>query len=179
LAQIAYESLQKQLELSLTGFQYKNTLIQAKAEAARTISNDYWTRYMQMLNYNQTKDYQDATLKLAQDEFEFTKQKYNDSLKTSGGSGGNAGASSGGSTSGKTGGVPIGKTPDKLEAPKAIGSKEKFKKKSTPKVDMKSVLKLGYGPISPKKLSTLVAEGKAKEVVKNGKLQFKKVFNGK
>lgn len=50
LAEISYKSLQEQLELSLQGFQYKNSLIQAKQEQLNVIGNRYDNKYQNMLN---------------------------------------------------------------------------------------------------------------------------------
>lgn len=50
LAQIAFESLQKQLELSLAGFQYKNTLLAQKATQKTTIEQNYYSRYLAELD---------------------------------------------------------------------------------------------------------------------------------
>jgi hypothetical protein len=50
LAEIAIEALQKQLELSLQGFQYKNTLILEKANARRQIKSLYQSKYTDILN---------------------------------------------------------------------------------------------------------------------------------
>lgn len=182
LAQIAYESLQKQLELSLSGFQYKNTLIQAKADAARQISQDYWTRYNAMYGniqqenaLNETARYHDEQIKIAQEELAWDKTKYWNEHSNTGGdlpkiqkrstsSGGNK------KTTAKV------KKSSGAQVKKTSNTKAK-KTKSSPTVDMNSVLKLGYGPISASKLNKLVAEGKVKEVEKNGKIQFKKTFN--
>lgn len=49
LATIAYEALQKQLELSLQGFQYKNSLILQKTEALNTMNDRYYQRYQDVL----------------------------------------------------------------------------------------------------------------------------------
>ena len=49
LAEIAYNSLQKQLELSLQGFQYKNTLIQQKQSELQQIDETYYNRYQNVL----------------------------------------------------------------------------------------------------------------------------------
>lgn len=43
-----------------------------------------------------------------------------------------------------------------------------------PTVDMKSVIALGYGPISASKLNSLVASGEVIEYKENGKLKYKK-----
>lgn len=49
LAEIAYNSLQKQLELGLQGFQYKNTLIQQKQSELQQIDETYYNRYQNVL----------------------------------------------------------------------------------------------------------------------------------
>lgn len=49
LAQIAYEALQKQLELSLQGFQYKNQLVLQKLEAVNAEKDRYYNRYQDVL----------------------------------------------------------------------------------------------------------------------------------
>lgn len=49
LAQIAYQSLQKQLELSLQGFQYKNTLVLDRANKKLEVENLYYNRYQDVL----------------------------------------------------------------------------------------------------------------------------------
>lgn len=169
LAEIAFESMSKQLELSLTGLQYKNTLITEKASAARAISSDYWARYTDLLSQiNAQKNY-----KLDLDKWNYTKEQDQKS---------NTGSEK---LVSATGG---GRTPDtsraKFAAPKKLDtlknvSKTTKSKKSTksPTVDMNSVLSLGYGPISAKKLNQLIKEGKVKESTKNGKLVYKKAFN--
>ena len=45
LAEIAYNALQKQLELSLQGFQYKNQLIIEKANKKTEVDRDYYSRF--------------------------------------------------------------------------------------------------------------------------------------
>lgn len=199
LAQIAYESLQKQFEISLAGFQYKNTLIQQKAQARREISQNYWTRYNAMYgnihnenvlkenarqhdqNLKQTKAYQQAQLDIAKSELKldrdkFDYQKEQDKLaKLSALKAPRDDDSNGG------GGVrdKVYKAPKKLNS--KIGSKSAAKdiKSKKPTVNQKSVLDLGYGPISPKELNRLISQGRVKEYVKDGKLQYKKVFSYK
>lgn len=56
LAEIAYNALQAQLELSLNGFQYKNTLLQTQLEAKRQITNDYYTRWQNVLSQINTEN---------------------------------------------------------------------------------------------------------------------------
>lgn len=50
LAEIAYQALQSQLELSLQGFQYKNNLILEQANKKVEMDNQYYSRYMDVLN---------------------------------------------------------------------------------------------------------------------------------
>ena len=50
LAEIAYNSLQQQLELSLQGFQYKNNLILEQASKKTELNNTYYNRYLDVLN---------------------------------------------------------------------------------------------------------------------------------
>jgi hypothetical protein len=50
LAEIAYNALQQQLELSLQGFQYKNNLILEQANKKTELDNIYYNRYMDVLN---------------------------------------------------------------------------------------------------------------------------------
>lgn len=50
LAEIAYNALQSQLQLSLEGFQYKNTLIQTKQDKLAENGDRYNQRYQQMLS---------------------------------------------------------------------------------------------------------------------------------
>lgn len=49
LAQIAYNALQQQLELSLQGFQYKNNLIEAKINQINQNNSRYDTKYQNVL----------------------------------------------------------------------------------------------------------------------------------
>ncbi len=56
LAEIAYQSLQQQLELSLQGFQYKNQLITEQADKKLQISEMYHQRYQDVLNQINTEN---------------------------------------------------------------------------------------------------------------------------
>jgi hypothetical protein len=55
LAEIAYQALQQQLELSLEGFQYKNNLLLEKSNKQLEISQMYHQRYTDMLNQINTE----------------------------------------------------------------------------------------------------------------------------
>ena len=56
LAEIAYQALQKELELSLAGFQYKNTLIIEKANKKQEVENTYYGRYQDVLQQINTEN---------------------------------------------------------------------------------------------------------------------------
>ena len=56
LAEIAYEALQQQLELSLQGFQYKNQLILDQANKKTELENIYYNRYLDVLNQINTEN---------------------------------------------------------------------------------------------------------------------------
>lgn len=55
LAEIAYQSLMKELELSLQGFQYKNELIIQKANKKAEIKDRYYGRYQDVLQQMNTE----------------------------------------------------------------------------------------------------------------------------
>lgn len=187
LAQIAYEALQKQLELSLQGFQYKNQLILEKANQKTALENTYYQRYQDVIKqintentlaeevrqYNETlaeqKRQHSNTLamqrkQLQLDREKFAWQKAQASSNSSGGGGGSGGSSGGGridkggSSGSGSSGSGINKTSN-----------------SNPTIDMNSVLSLGYGPISEKELDRLVRSGEVEEYTMGGKIMFKKV----
>jgi hypothetical protein len=56
LAEIAFTTLQKQLELSLAGFQYKNQLILEQANKKLEVDNMYWNRYQDVLQQINTEN---------------------------------------------------------------------------------------------------------------------------
>lgn len=56
LAEIAYNALQQQLELSLQGFQYKNNLILEQAAKKTELENTYYNRYLDVLNQINTEN---------------------------------------------------------------------------------------------------------------------------
>jgi hypothetical protein len=56
LAEIAYEALQQQLELSLQGFQYKNSLILEQASKKLEVENLYYQRWQDVLTQINTEN---------------------------------------------------------------------------------------------------------------------------
>jgi hypothetical protein len=49
LAEISYKALQQQLELSLQGFQYKNSLLMEQANKKQEVDDRYYTRYQDVV----------------------------------------------------------------------------------------------------------------------------------
>ena len=56
LAEIAYNSLQTQLQLALQGFQYKNTLVLDKLNTKIELDNQYYQRYQDVLTQMNTEN---------------------------------------------------------------------------------------------------------------------------
>ena len=106
LAEIAYKALQSELELSLNGFQYKNTLLMDQLNKQQEIDNTYYNRWQNVLSqintenalaesirqYNEKMAYQRERDRIAdeqwQKQYELSKKAYSSSRRSSGGSGG-------------------------------------------------------------------------------------------
>jgi hypothetical protein len=175
LAEIAYNALQEQLELSLQGFQYKNQLLLEKADKKTQMENEYYQRYQDVLaqintenalaeeirQYNESlaeeKRQFNESIALDREQFEWQKAK---ASSGGGGGGGNKSSSSGKSISKGNGSKSIGKNSDSSE-----------------KSSMKSILDLGYGPISEENLANKVASGQVKMYEKNGTTLFENNTN--
>lgn len=171
LAEIAYNALKEQTALSIEWVTQKNQLLSDLTDKKMQVAQNYWQRYQDVINqmntenslaeqvrqFNEEMAYKNATL--AEDKRQF------DVLhsESSGGGGGSSGGSSGGS---------IEKYNDTKEKNDRITGKDN----STSKEDAdfnKSVLDLGYGPISADTLDKKVRSGEVKEVVdKNGNVTF-------
>lgn len=76
LAEIAYTTLQKTLELSLQGFQYKNTLLQQRLGERQKVKQNYYTRWNDLRSYL-----------LQKAQFEEQKREFNKSFNRGSGGG--------------------------------------------------------------------------------------------
>ncbi len=183
LAQIAYDTMIKQVEYELT-FAMKNTelltqMAGQKVAIKQQNQQNYMSVYQQLIQeaqYNasmaENKRQFDENMAFQREQFNWQKAKA--AAASSGGGGGSATIkkSSGKKSSGS-------KKVSSSKVTKAVNKDDADGKKTTskePKVDMNSVLKLGYGPISASKLNSLVASGQVKEYEQNGKLKYKLVF---
>lgn len=93
LAEIAYNTLQKSLELSLQGFQYKNNLVLDKAKAKRELENTYYQRYQNVLNQINTENALAEQIRQFNEQLAEEKRQFNESLAASGSSGSGGGYS--------------------------------------------------------------------------------------
>ncbi len=168
LAEIAYQTLQTTLELSLQGFQYKNTLVLDKANKKLEIDNMYYGRYQDVLAQLNTEKSLAEQIRqfnesLAEDRRQFD---LNLSLKNSNGSGYS-------NNNGLYGGDPLkvkgGKNPD--DGPEGGKKPEP----SRPKLSISSIENLGYGDIDADVLAELIALGKVTTKEENGIITFKNV----
>ena len=166
LAEIAAEALQKQLELSLQGFQYKNTLIQTKADKKTQLDSEYYSRYQDVLKQINTENAMAEEVRQFNEQMAFEREQYEyakaQAAKKSSGGG------SGGSGGGGGGGGSDGDSP-------AIAKTQSTGMDTTAQKQNHSILSLGYGPISGAKLMSLVEQGKVEEYQdKNGVTLFRR-----
>ncbi len=200
LAEIAYNALQQQLELSLQGFQYKNQLILDKTAKKLEVENMYYNRYQDVLQqinhenalaeqirqFNENKAMEQQ--KLAEQQRQFNAQlaeeqrQFNAAQAAKAASSGSISKSSGGSGGSSNSSSSGGKITKPSEAAKKSGSGAVKAytdtgtggKSSNKEIDMASVLALGYGPISEGKLASLVKSGVIEQYTSGNKIKFRK-----
>ena len=76
LAEIAYNALQQQLELSLQGFQYKNSLVLAKAKEKREVNAEYYNRWKDVLSQINTENALAEQKRQFDEQMKFEKEKF-------------------------------------------------------------------------------------------------------
>lgn len=80
LAEIAYNALQAQLELSLQGFQYKNQLILDKQAQQRELDNTYYQRYQNVLSQINNENALKEQIRQYETSLAEQQRQYNESL---------------------------------------------------------------------------------------------------
>ena len=184
LAEIAFESQQKRLELALQGFQYKNTLLIEQANKKSEVEDRYYARYqdvLQQINHEnalaeQVRQYNES---LAEEKRQFNEtMAFNKAKASSSGSGGGGGDTKSGIKV-KGGTVKKGSTGkynrvNISDGEGKGGSAETKNDDSGVKLDSKSVLALGYGPINGSTLAKLEEEGKVSATQNGNTITFKK-----
>ena len=81
MAEIAYNALQQQLELSLQGFQYKNDLLREQASKKQEISNTYWNRYQDVLNQMNTENALAEEVRQYNENLQMQKQQLQEQIR--------------------------------------------------------------------------------------------------
>ena len=81
LAEIAYQSLQQQLELSLQGFQYKNQLLLEQANKKIEVENMYWNRYQDVLGQINTENALAENIRQFNQNYELQVKEYNEQIR--------------------------------------------------------------------------------------------------
>ena len=165
LAEISYQTLQKKLELSLAGFQYKNSLLTEQAKTKREIDNTYNNRWQNVLSQINTenalaeqKRQYDQSLAFQKEQFDWQKEQ----AKLSASGGGSSGGSSRRSSSGKS---------SKKSSKKSSSGSTTLKKTNTLSGDAKKygTFSNGYQPKGISGHGTLKKSGDS--IVLNGKKQ--------
>jgi hypothetical protein len=161
LAEIAYKALQQQLELSLQGFQYKNTLLLDKANKKTELEQMFHERWQDVLGQINTENSLaeqvrqfNESMALEREQWEW--QKAQAAARSSGGGGGGGGGSSRSSDSNNN----DKKNSDKISTLKSGSSSSSG---DLPSETAKSILNLGQGPISASHLAGQVASGKVQQ----------------
>jgi hypothetical protein len=80
LAEIAYQSLQTQLELSLQGFQYKNQLLLQQAEAVNKVNDTYYNRYQNVLQQINTENTMKEQIRQYNEKMAEERRQYNETM---------------------------------------------------------------------------------------------------
>lgn len=181
-AEIAFQTLQKRLELSLAGFQYKNTLILEQAKTKREAEQMYHSQYMDVLQQiNQetalaeSKRHNEAIEKAQAAQLAEEKRQFNILHPTTSGGKGiplskYTGYSKGGATSNKP---KSGSTKSNEETTKTDKPKSSTKKNSGEiEVDADNLIALGYAGRSEEYIADLVDRGILIPYEENGKIKF-------
>lgn len=170
VAEIAYTTLQTKLQLALEGFQYKNSLLIEQANQKTNVENTYYARWQDVLDQINTENALEEEMRqfnksneLQWAQLEEEKRQFDKELESQ-----QALIDKGDSS-----------VENVINRAEAIGSGQIYGQSTidvnSATVDMDSVLSLGYGPISAKKLDELISSGEVIEYEENGKLKYKKV----
>ena len=81
LAEISYNALQAQLELSLQGFQYKNTLLLEQMNKKQEIENTYYGRYQDVLQQMNQENAMAEQIRQYNESLAEQKRQYNQSYQ--------------------------------------------------------------------------------------------------
>lgn len=91
LAEIAITALKEQLQLSLEGFQYKNQLVLDKANQKINLDNQYYNRYLDVLNQINTENAMAEEIRQYNESMAFEREQFEWQKAKSGSGGGGSG----------------------------------------------------------------------------------------
>ena len=81
LAEIAYNALQTQLELSLAGFQYKNTLLQTQLEMKNQTEDRYYSRWQDVLGQMNQENQFAESIRQYEQNYAFEQKQFEEEKK--------------------------------------------------------------------------------------------------
>lgn len=81
LAEIAYQALQTQLELSLQGFQYKNTLLQTQLEMQNQTEDRYYSRWQDVLQQMNQENQFAEQIRQYEQNYQFQVKQFNEQIR--------------------------------------------------------------------------------------------------
>ena len=171
LAEIAHTALEQQLTLALEGFQYKNQLILDQTSTKLALDSEYYNRYKDVLNQINTENTLAEEVRQFNAGLDEEKRQFNilhpSTLSKPSSVGGNKGTYESSSQSTK---------PSQIIKPIAKGKSKTTN--SSVRLDEKSVLSLGEGPLSGEAVANRVKSGAAVATQKGNTITVKKANGG-
>ncbi|MCI6191177.1 MAG: hypothetical protein MR691_14830 [Clostridium sp.] len=124
LAEIAYQALQQKLELSLQGFQYKNTLLQQKLTSQNDVKDRYYNRWKDVQSQINTEKALAEQVRQFNANLKLEKQKLSLSSGSSGGGSYRSYSSRSSSGKGRSAKISKSKKKSSVKATKKSSSKK-------------------------------------------------------
>lgn len=81
LAEISFKALQQQLELSLQGFQYKNSLLEAQMNKKQETEDRYYSRYQDVLNQMNQENALAEQIRQYNQDYEFKVKEFEEGIR--------------------------------------------------------------------------------------------------
>ncbi len=81
LAEIGYNALKTQLELSLQGFQYKNSLLESQIQQKQQTEDRYYSRWQDVLNQMNTEKQFAESVRQYEQNYQFQVKQFNEQVK--------------------------------------------------------------------------------------------------
>ena len=164
LAEIAFNSLQKRLELNLQGFNQKNQLLLQLADKKTALDQMYHERWKDVLDQMNTENALAEEMRQYNESMAFEREQFawqQAQAAARSGGGGGGGGGSGGSSHRSSGGSGSSSGSGSSQIKKSSGSSSGG---DLPKDTASSILALGQGPISATNLANQVNSGKVTAV---------------